>query len=123
MATLRELLQQPNPSPSPSPYAAIMDLAGQLRPTQTDEAARLDRYAQGISTAQMPGYSPLVDIPVNLLLAAGYEAVKALPESVGNPILSSVGYDRRAGNQATSNASLANILALYEGLRTGGASR
>lgn len=113
MPTLRELIREP------SRYGAIMDLAGELRPTNPDEAARLDRYAQGISTAEMPGYTPAVDIPVNLVLAAGYEAVKALPEAVGNPILEAAGYPRREEGQRTSSASLANVLALYEGLRSG----
>jgi hypothetical protein len=113
VATLRELLQKP------SPYGAIMDLAGQLRPSDPNEAARLDRYAQGISTASMPGYTPIVDIPVNLALAAGYEGVKALPEAIGDQILEAVGYGRKSQGQRTSDASLANVLALYEGLKAG----
>ncbi len=118
MATLKDLMTAREGETSlPPEFGAIMELAGQLRPTDPNEGARLDRYAQGISTARMPGFRPAVDIPVNLALATAYEGVKALPEWLGNPILERLDYGRKASGQATSDASLANILALYEGLK------
>ncbi len=98
-------------------FGAIMDLAGSLRSTDPGEAARLDRYAQGISLRNRPGFRRAVDIPVNLALATGYEAVKALPEPIGNPILSAVGYERKKTGQRTAPASIGSILALLQGMR------
>jgi hypothetical protein len=98
-------------------FGPIMDLAGKMRSSNPAEAARLDRYAQGISTRSMPGYSPMIDLPMNIALAAGYEGVKGLPESIGNPILERLGYGRKKSGQATSPASLGSVMALYRGLR------
>jgi hypothetical protein len=113
------------PPPPPSGFGAIMDLAGKLRPTNAPEAGRLDRYAQGISTSKMPGFTPALDIPMNIALATGYEGLKGTAQAgipglspAAQAALAKMGYEIKPQGQpgATSPASLGNVYSLYRGL-------
>lgn len=98
-------------------FAQLMKLAGDLRGSNPAFGSAVDRYAQGLNVRSQPGFNKWIDVPVNAALAGGYEAVKALPESIGNPILSAAGYERKtSGSQPTAPASLDNILALLHGM-------
>ncbi len=116
-------VRQPAPAPTAQAFGPIMDLAGKLRPTNTPEAGRLDRYAQGISARADPNYSPLVDLPMNMALATGYEGAKGAAMSdtpvispLAKALLAHMGYEIKDSGQATSPASLGNVYALYRGL-------
>jgi hypothetical protein len=115
--------QTQGPPPPPSSFGAIMDLAGKLRPTNAPEAGRLDRYAQGISTKNMPGFTPALDIPMNIALATGYEGLKGTAQAgipglsaAAKAALAKMGYEIKDTGQATSPASLGNVYSLYRGL-------
>jgi hypothetical protein len=117
--------QAGGPPPPPSSFGAIMDLAGKLRPTNAPEAGRLDRYAQGISTKNMPGFTPALDIPMNIALATGYEGLKGTAQAgipglsaAAKAALAKMGYEIKPQGQpgATSPASLGNVYSLYRGL-------
>jgi len=97
-------------------FGSLMDYAGKMRPTDPEVGSYVDRFAQGMNVSSQPGANLIGDIPINLGLAAGYEGVKALPESLGNPILEKAGYERKKEGQQTSKASMANIYGLLSGI-------
>jgi len=96
-------------------FGPLMKTAGDIRPNDPELGSYIDRFAQGKNVAGQPGFG-YQDIPVNAALATGYEGVKALPESLGNPLLSAVGYNRTKTGQKTAPASLGNVYGLISGM-------